>query len=128
MGFKQCVAIDFDGVLHRYSGGWQGGTIYDTVDFMGVRKVQEEGYAVAILTTREIDQVARCMEGWFDLVVDTEGVHKFWNGGDSGQVVLITNRKIAAIAYVDDRAVRYKFDDDWNYTIGQIRLLERDKK
>lgn len=121
---RKCVAIDFDGVLHRYSGGWQNGKIYDTVDFMGIRKVQEEGYAVAVMTTRDVNQVAECIEGWFDVVIDKECEYKFWNGGESGLEVLITNRKVAAIAYVDDRAVRHLFDDDWIKTMNTIRELE----
>lgn len=128
MKFRKCVAVDFDGVLHKYSRGWQGGQVYDPVDFMVIRRIQEEGYAAAVMTTRDVNQVAEVMEGWFDIVIDTNCTYKFWNGGESGLDVLITNRKIAAVAYIDDRAVHYRFDDDWATAIDSIRELEKREK
>lgn len=26
------IAIDFDGVIHKYSGGWQQGNLYDVME------------------------------------------------------------------------------------------------
>lgn len=53
------VAIDFDGVLHRYSGSWKTGEIYDTPT-TGARefidRIRRAGCHIVILTTRGQDR------------------------------------------------------------------------
>jgi hypothetical protein len=101
------VAVDFDGVIHRYGRGWQDGTIYDVpmagaID--GLKRLQER-YAVFVFTSREIEQVVPWLEGWgLDVAADGPPWPAFWNSQDQ---ILVTNRKLPAVAYVDDRGVRF---------------------
>lgn len=106
------IAVDFDGVVHTYSRGWQDGTIYDPPlpgALEALTKLMET-YAVFIHTTRD----ARTVAGWlaergFDTVVDVDGPshpkREFWN--DQG-ALLVTDRKLPAVAYIDDRAIRFQ--------------------
>jgi hypothetical protein len=117
----QTIAVDFDGVIHAYSKGWQDGSIYGLpVDgaFDGLRSLMET-YAVFVHTTRDPAQVA----GWlstcgFDTLVDVEGPRhprrQFWN--EQG-TLLVTDRKLAAFAYIDDRAVRFT---DWPQALAFV--------
>lgn len=120
------VAVDFDGVIHAYSRGWQDGSIYDepvpgAVD--GLRQLMEQ-YAVFIHTTRDADQVMPWLERLgFDVTMDERcgschaveshhecpdcegwGLLTFWN--ERGQL-LVTKRKLPAVAYIDDRGIRF---------------------
>jgi hypothetical protein len=58
--YKKTIAFDFDGVIHRYSKGWQDGKIYDDV-LDGwvelVKSLHKENFNVIILTTRNKRQV-----------------------------------------------------------------------
>jgi hypothetical protein len=47
------------------------------------------------------------------------GLLTFWN--PRGQL-LVTNRKLAAVAYLDDRAVRFT---DWDQALAEPELKER---
>ena len=103
------IAIDFDGVLHRYSKGWNGGIIYDK-PVEGTKKalesLKEKGFTIYIYTGRtnsqfrhqgEKDQVL-AIEKWlkkYEIPFD-----KVWLDG-----------KPAAKIYLDDRAVR--FNGNW---------------
>ena len=55
-GQKKTIAIDFDGVIHSYSLGWQNGSIYDLPVFgsqTSIKKLRNKGYRIVIFTARE---------------------------------------------------------------------------
>lgn len=105
----QTVAVDFDGVLHTYDKGWHDGTIYGDWKPGSVTALSQlmQQYAVFIHTTRDAKQVARWIEQQSGYAFEcTTRVPRsgFWN--EQG-ALLVTDRKLAAIAYIDDRAVRF---------------------
>ncbi|MFG1709195.1 hypothetical protein ACFLIM_38990 [Nonomuraea sp. M3C6] len=86
--------------------GWADGSIYDgpiagALD--GLRALMEH-YAVFIHTARDPQQVIPWLENYsFDCAHDDQGL-RFWN---QRGVLLVTNRKLPAKYYLDDRAVRF---------------------
>jgi hypothetical protein len=94
------LGIDFDGVVHRYSRGWQDGTIYDPpVDgaLDALIHLRTLGYRLALYTTRarepeRIEQIRQWLaEYGFPATLFDE----------------ITASKPLAVAYIDDRAIRF---------------------
>lgn len=114
----QAVAVDFDGVIHRYSKGWQDGSIYDGLVPGAVEGIiaLSERFAVFILTSRDIEQVVPWMQNntVLDVAADGPPWPKFWI---SQEQILVTNRKLPAFAYLDDRAVRFV---GWDFVPHQI--------
>jgi hypothetical protein len=114
------IAVDFDGVVHQYSRGWQDGTIYDPPmpGALGGLHVLMQQHAVFIFTTRDVGQVAEWLiNHGFGCRTGYDG--PFWN--ERG-VLLITNRKLAATAYLDDRAVRF---ENWAQALAELGTTER---
>lgn len=110
------LAVDFDGVIHRYSKGWVDGSIYDEPipgSLDGLRKLMEQE-AVFIHTTRDERQVALWLEvRGFAVCYSWDGP-PFWN--ERG-ILLVTNKKLAARAYLDDRAVRFV---NWEQALADL--------
>lgn len=130
------IAIDFDGVIHKYSKGWQDGSIYDK-PFDGVFEAIEKlmkTHTVFIFSTRSPRQIKK----WIDKHIWEEKEHwclpelawypkyrfeaqiipfwtKFWNKPDT---LGITSRKFPAEVYIDDRAL--KFEGNWEKTLKQV--------
>ncbi len=96
---QKTIAIDFDGVLHAYSDGWRDGSIYDVavpraVD--AVTKLQDAGYHIVVFSTRADTPAGQAdISGWL-------GEQGFRAGE-----ILVTDRKVPAIAYIDDRGIRF---------------------
>jgi len=115
---RQTVAVDFDGVIHRYSKGWSDGTAYDVpmpgaID--GLKQLMKK-YNVYIFTTRNLRQV----EAWFKQHTDIPTIlvglnqERFQNKNYVG----LSNRKLVAILWIDDRVL--KFEGDWARTLEQV--------
>ena len=109
------IAVDFDGVIHGYSQGWQGGDIYDP-PVPGVKEAMEElkakGHTLYIFTTRtnkifhkdEKDQ-KKAIEVYMkehDIPFD-----KIWTFG-----------KPMADIFIDDRAIGFR--GDWQATLKEV--------
>ena len=105
------VAFDFDGVIHKYSKGWQDGSIYDevNVDVLDIiATLQLHNISCVIMSTRDPQQI----KDWWDKQWFSEGIQVkvldfntvFYN---DCTCLGITNRKIAAQLYIDDRAYGY---------------------
>lgn len=98
------IAFDFDGVLHENPHyKWP----LDAVDLGLLRKAHARGYAVAIMTCNDVTRVARFLrKSGFRAVADTKMTRMHWSDPEA---ILVTNRKLVADFYVDDKAVRYRF-------------------
>lgn len=127
------TAIDFDGVIHSYENGWADGSIYgDWIDGSSVALHQlMEGGPVFILTTRNPRQVARWIERTSGYSIDcTTHLQRTWYGRvkpfwDKRGLLLVTNRKLAAVHYIDDRAVRFT---DWWDTLTQVGMKHMQRR
>lgn len=103
----KAIAVDFDGVIHKYSKGWMDSSIYD-VPVEGAKENMAElvarGYKIIIFTVRlnplvnEEPSLERTkMNKWLFDYGFVEGVHYHD----------ITATKPTADIYLDDKAVRF---------------------
>jgi hypothetical protein len=113
------ISVDFDGVLHAYSQGWQDGQVYDTPvpGAIEALKFLMSKYCIFILTARDdLSPVIKWLEG-YGFKTDTDNGDPTW--GTQG-VLLVTNRKLPASIYVDDRGLRFY---SWESAVNQIEVL-----
>lgn len=117
------IAVDLDGVIHSYSKGWHDGTLYD--DFlpgaMAALETLMERDSVFVHTTRNPRQAARWIERTSGYCIEcTTWLPRTWYGRrkpfwNTRGLLLVTNRKLPATVYIDDRAMR--FEGDWATTM-----------
>lgn len=107
---QKTIAVDFDGVIHRYSKGWQDGSIYDSPvegSEKQLKKLVDKGYKVVIFTTRVNPEMGDNVE------VEREKMRKWLSSNGFKENVHyheITALKPKASFYIDDRAIRFT---DW---------------
>lgn len=112
------IALDFDGVIHAYSEGWRDGSIYDdpVPGALEALRILLTKYCVFIFTARNPAQVM----AWLSVhgfAVDSDNGSPTWN---TPGVILVTNRKLPASIYVDDRGLRFW---SWQQALPEIDLL-----
>lgn len=86
---KKTICVDFDGVLNEYNGYEEdnlGEPLTGSKEFI---KELRRKYKVVILTSRLKKQV-----------ID-------WLNNNSFPNIKVTNRKVPAVAYIDDRAIQF---------------------
>lgn len=102
---KPILCIDFDGVLNTYDG-WRGeddlfSPRENAKEFL---EYLRERYFIVIFTVRPADKVRDWMK-FHGLYFDD-----------------ITNEKIGAVAYIDDRAL--KFNGNFHDTINELQCFK----
>lgn len=116
---KNRIMVDFDGVIHSYDKGWQGGKIYGT-PIPGAKETIDqlkETYEIIIFTTRASKQHnIKPAAG-----EQVEAVRSWLNKHDI-YFDRITAEKLGAIAYIDDRAIGFR--GSWDDVLKQLRELE----
>ena len=109
MADRYTVAVDFDGVIHRYDTPWiaahviPDGPVDGSIEWLW-RTIQK--FDVAIHTTRGRWPWGRwAVRRWL-----RKHAGSLWNespGMRGLEDVTVTHKKIAALIYLDDRAVRF---------------------
>jgi ribonucleotide monophosphatase NagD (HAD superfamily) len=108
------IAVDFDGVLHLYSKGWNGGEIYDEV-VPGAKQAMEQlkaaGHKIYIFSTRsnkifhKEGNQDKLMKDWLEK--NEIPFDKIWTFG-----------KPMADLFIDDRAIGFR--GNWQQTIKEV--------
>jgi phosphoglycolate phosphatase-like HAD superfamily hydrolase len=105
------IAIDFDGVIHLYSNGFQGlDNVYDPPT-PGARVALEQlktlGYRLIIVSSRPVEPIKRWLKQ-----------HRLEHFFDD-----VSNTKHPAKYYIDDHALRFekKNPNEWNRIVGFIK-------
>lgn len=112
--------IDLDGTIHKYSKGYQDGTIYDD-PFDGAKEtidwLKGLGFEIIIFTTRASKENAEELGG--DHLKQITNIENYLN--DNGIYFdRITSDKLGADFYIDDRAITIE-NGDWDSVKKIIR-------
>jgi len=112
------IGVDFDGVIHKCSKGYYDGTIYD-VPIEGSKKalkILSKNYKVVIFTAKaKSDRPLINGKNGKELV--WEWLKKY---GMADYVHEITAEKPRAVAYIDDKAIKFT---NWNQTMEAINEI-----
>ena len=108
---RKTIVFDFDGVIHKYSKGWQDGSIYDE-PVKGIKTLINElhqDYDICIVTTR-----ARELLGQVAVEDYLKDNHIEFD--------LVTSIKVPAVMYIDDRGIN--FDGNVDNLREQIKTFK----
>lgn len=111
---EKTIAIDFDGVIHKYSKGFQG--LYNAYDpptegtEEALKHFKEKGYRLIIVSSRPVEPIKEWLEKY--------NLSDYFDD--------ISNTKHPARYYIDDHAVRFEKDlvDPWGRMLNTIEQLE----
>ena len=106
---KAAIAFDFDGVIHDLSDGWKNGEIYGAINqdvIETMRELNKMRIPVFIFSTRAPNQIVEALNDR-DLGLTFKTIPSdvfFFNDLD---YIGVTQRKLPAQLYIDDRAINY---------------------
>jgi phosphoglycolate phosphatase-like HAD superfamily hydrolase len=93
---RRTIAIDFDGVIHKYSKGFQG--LYNAYDVPtegtrdALEALKKEDYRLIIVSSRPVEPIKEWLEKY--------DMSKYFDD--------VTNTKHPAKYYIDDHALRFE--------------------
>lgn len=137
---RKTVCLDFDGVLHPYTKGWNGGRIDEPPlpETVNAVRLLDEHYSLIVSTVRDdlvpirdylleffhlhivMAEPVEANFTEFGVEISQSAVVTRWPAGTT----VITNRKPIASAYVDDRAIAYSpIAHNWTYVMARLEVL-----
>lgn len=114
------IAIDFDGVLHGYSQGYQDGEIYDPPvpgAAEAMKKMKEQGHYLYIFTTRT-NKIFKKKGDDKDEKYQENQIKEWMAKHDIPYDKIWTFGKPMADLFIDDRAIN--FAGNWDDTIETV--------
>lgn len=114
------LAIDFDGVIHEYSKGWNGGEMYDPPvegTKEALQTLKDAGHKIYIFTTRT-NKAFRKKDDPDQTKLLQEYLDKYQIPYDK----IWTYGKPMADIFIDDRAIN--FSGNWKETVQQIEVFK----
>jgi len=120
---KVRLLIDFDGVISQYTNGWNDGKLVDD-PMPGVKEaidqLKQQGFEILIFTTRasKLHNVNPTAE---QLVEDL----RRWLDEHEIKYDAITSEKIGALAYIDDKAIRFT---NWPDVLKQVNEIKENEE
>jgi adenylylsulfate kinase len=110
---RKTISIDFDGVIHKYSKGFQGvDNAYDPPmegAIESIEKLYNEGYILKILSSRPKEVIYPWLEKY--------GLSKY--------IKEVSNHKFPATVYIDDRGFLFK---NWEQCLTELQSHPKLKK
>jgi hypothetical protein len=116
------LLVDFDKTIHKYSKGLMDGSVYDgPIDGAreSLQQLMDEGYEVCIFTARICRENRKSDQEWKDQI---RMVKDFLEKYDIPYNRL-TDKKLAATAIIDDRAVH--FTGNWDQALQDLKNIEK---
>ncbi len=117
---KPTIAIDFDGVIHRYSKGWSDGSIYDE-PMPGCREALlslSDKYQIIIFSTRNYDRVIKGEHQKNQIKEMADWLNEYLIPYD--RIHTKPNKPVCKL-FVDDNA--YRFEGDWQRCLKDVESL-----
>lgn len=109
------ISVDFDGVIHQNSKGFHDGTVYDEpIDgaIEAIKRLSQKYNIVVFSAKAKPDR---------PLVNGKTGIELIWEWLEkhniSQYIEEVTSEKPRAIAYIDDKAIRF---ESWSQTISEL--------
>ena len=121
---RKTLCVDFDNCIHNMSEGWQEGRLYGDVvtGFFDWFRRTHKDFRIVIFSTRCIDvEHLNKMSEWlvekYDQWAKENGLEN-----EVRPTVEFTDKKIPAIAYIDDRAIRFTGNwEDYDLTVDALK-------
>ena len=117
---KSVIALDFDGVIHNHYKGFGDGTIYgDPIEgsLESIEELYKLGYTLKIYSCKSCSD-RPLINGMTGSELIREWLEKY---GVSQYVKEICTEKPNALAYVDDKGVRF---NTWKQTLKDLRKFK----